>query len=160
MKALTLYQPWATLVAIGAKTIETRSWGTRYCGPLAIHAGKNIDFIISHSVKYICADEPFKSVLAKAGDVWPLEPFPLGCIVAVCDLVCCKRIGNYELSPNKLGWLIGDHFWKLSDQERAFGDFTQGRFMWFLYNIVKFPKPIIATGAQGLWDWKQEVFDG
>jgi hypothetical protein len=40
MKALTLTQPWATLVAIGAKTIETRSWPTSYRGPLAIHAAK------------------------------------------------------------------------------------------------------------------------
>ncbi len=38
MKAITLWQPWASLVAIGAKTIETRSWATSYRGPLAIHA--------------------------------------------------------------------------------------------------------------------------
>lgn len=38
MKAVTLWQPWASLVAIGAKTIETRSWATSYRGPLAIHA--------------------------------------------------------------------------------------------------------------------------
>lgn len=40
MKALTLHQPWASLVAIGAKTIETRSWRTSYRGPLAMHAAK------------------------------------------------------------------------------------------------------------------------
>lgn len=39
MKALTLHQPWATLVAIGAKTVETRGWATKHRGPLAIHAG-------------------------------------------------------------------------------------------------------------------------
>lgn len=38
MKALTLWQPWASLVALGAKRIETRSWSTTYRGPLAIHA--------------------------------------------------------------------------------------------------------------------------
>jgi hypothetical protein len=43
MKALTLIQPWATLVALGEKQIETRSWDTKYRGPLAIHAGKKID---------------------------------------------------------------------------------------------------------------------
>ena len=42
MKVLTLTQPWATLVAIGAKHIETRSWATSYRGPLAIHAGKGL----------------------------------------------------------------------------------------------------------------------
>lgn len=43
MKALTIYQPWATLIAIGAKHIETRSWSTKYRGPLAVHAGKVLD---------------------------------------------------------------------------------------------------------------------
>lgn len=40
MKALTIRQPWASLIAAGVKTIETRSWSTEYRGPLAIHAGK------------------------------------------------------------------------------------------------------------------------
>ncbi len=39
MKALSLWQPWASLIALGVKTIETRSWATNYRGPLAIHAG-------------------------------------------------------------------------------------------------------------------------
>ena len=42
MKALTITQPWATLIAIGAKRFETRGWSTPYRGPLAIHAGKNL----------------------------------------------------------------------------------------------------------------------
>ena len=40
MKMLTLHQPWASLVALGIKTIETRSWRTGYRGPLAIQAAK------------------------------------------------------------------------------------------------------------------------
>jgi hypothetical protein len=39
VKALTIRQPWASLVALGVKTIETRSWSTKYRGPLLIHAG-------------------------------------------------------------------------------------------------------------------------
>lgn len=45
MKALTIHQPWAQLIALGAKTIETRSWSTRYRGPIAIHAGISQKFI-------------------------------------------------------------------------------------------------------------------
>lgn len=41
MKTLTLHQPWASLIAMGVKKIETRSWGTKYRGPLAIHAGQH-----------------------------------------------------------------------------------------------------------------------
>lgn len=43
MKALTIRQPWASLIAHGVKTIETRSWSTEYRGPLAIHAGHRWD---------------------------------------------------------------------------------------------------------------------
>lgn len=42
LKALTLHQPWASLVAVGAKTIETRSRRISHRGPLAIHAGKEM----------------------------------------------------------------------------------------------------------------------
>ena len=40
MKAISLWQPWATLIAVGAKRLETRSWESRYQGELAIHAAK------------------------------------------------------------------------------------------------------------------------
>lgn len=39
MKAITVQQPWAQLIAVGAKAFETRAWKTNYSGPLAIHAG-------------------------------------------------------------------------------------------------------------------------
>lgn len=45
MKVLTLHQPWASLIALGVKTIETRSWTTSYRGPLAIHAGASFQGI-------------------------------------------------------------------------------------------------------------------
>ena len=41
IKAISLWQPWASLIALGGKKIETRSWPTKYRGPLAIHASKN-----------------------------------------------------------------------------------------------------------------------
>lgn len=43
MKAITLFQPWASLIMDGRKTIETRSWKTNYRGVLAIHAGRICD---------------------------------------------------------------------------------------------------------------------
>ena len=38
MKAITIWQPWATLLPLGVKLYETRSWATSYRGPIAIHA--------------------------------------------------------------------------------------------------------------------------
>ena len=43
MKALSIMQPWAWLIANGHKDIENRSWPTRYRGPVLIHAGKRED---------------------------------------------------------------------------------------------------------------------
>ena len=42
MKALTLWQPWASLVALGWKSVETRCWSTKYRGPLAIHSAAKL----------------------------------------------------------------------------------------------------------------------
>lgn len=53
MKALTIRQPWASLIAVGVKTIENRSWGTKHRGPLAIHAAKQTslaDFVLAASL--------------------------------------------------------------------------------------------------------------
>jgi hypothetical protein len=43
MKMLTIQQPWASLIAMGKKRTEFRSWRTHYRGDLYIHAGKGID---------------------------------------------------------------------------------------------------------------------
>lgn len=40
MKAISLWQPWASAMALGSKRIETRHWATSYRGTLAIHAAK------------------------------------------------------------------------------------------------------------------------
>jgi activating signal cointegrator 1 len=42
-KALSVRQPWASLIVCGLKTIEVRSWSTSYRGPLYIHAAKSLD---------------------------------------------------------------------------------------------------------------------
>lgn len=76
MKAVTLTQPWATLVAIGAKQIETRSWPTNYRGPLAIHAGKGPSTIGWPQLNHICnRTEPFRSVLQVAA-AWRCPDLP------------------------------------------------------------------------------------
>ena len=46
MKALSIRQPWASLVAAGLKTVECRTWKTKYRGPLLICSSKG-DFEIN-----------------------------------------------------------------------------------------------------------------
>jgi hypothetical protein len=158
MKVLTLTQPWATLVAIGAKQIETRSWSTSYRGPLAIHAAKGLAPVGGRAGLYDLAfsdpDGYFYSALHQA-NVFCIDDLPLGAIVATCELVCCKLMNIPNL---KRGWYnVAGADWPLTDQERAFGDYTPGRFAWLLANIRALPKPIPAKGALGLWEWEGEL---
>src|SRR6266567_3747703 len=61
--ALTLTQPFATLVAGGAKHLETRSWSTSYRGPLAIHAAKGFPA----DAEALCEVSPFREALLALG---------------------------------------------------------------------------------------------
>jgi hypothetical protein len=125
MKALTLTQPWATLVAIGAKQIETRSWRTFYRGPLAIHAAKSLPAW------------QFRDVLEAHGINGFME-LPLGAVIATCSLVECERItpGNIPAAP-----------------EVDFGDYTIGRWAWHLSDVKALIEPVPVRGSLGLWEW-------
>lgn len=70
---------------------------------------------------------------------------PLGCIVAICLLADCMRI---ELDPPYI-----------SRQERAFGDYRLGRYMWMLDNIKQINPPIAFRGHQGFFDVPAELID-
>ena len=144
MKVLSLTQPWATLVAIGAKTIETRSWATRYRGPLAIHAAKGLGSIGGPlGLMALCRTEPFHCCLVAAGYTGTSQ-LPFGAIVAVCTLDDCFQFTS-ESTAN------------LSAQELAFGDYTPGRYGFRLSNIRQLDAPIPARGSLGLWNYEGEL---
>lgn len=150
MKAITLTQPWATLVAIGAKKIETRSWATSYRGPLAIHAAAGLGPVDGRrGLHDLCGSHPFCDVLLPAGynamrmPAWGL---PRGAIVAVADLR-----GVIPVTGIRQHTLID---WPLTDQERAFGDYSPGRYAWLLADVRPLRAPIPAKGALGLWEWE------
>lgn len=177
MKCLTLTEPWATLISIGAKRIETRSWATYHRGLLAIHSAKGFP----KEARELCWQEPFATPLkelrqaqiraitrryeqefkeivedqqgnkcerinqARLREQEALDKIgqlPLGCIIAVCELVECIRItpANTPTQP-----------------ERGFGDYTPGRFAWYLENVRPLPEPIPVRGYQRLWTLPEEV---
>lgn len=162
--ALTVTQPYATLIAIGAKHIETRSWATKYRGPIAIHAGQGLGPVGNVAgLRALVRREPFRSVLDRwaAYQGWdvigdPSYYLPRGAVVAIATLVDCRPTTT-EAAPGKRGWsaYVGDKltYWDLTPQERAFGDYLLGRFAWLLADVRRLPKPIPAKGAQGLWKW-------
>lgn len=156
MKALSLTQPWATLIAIGAKRIETRSWQTPYRGPLAIHAAAGLSPVGGkRGLMDTCRQVPFRSVLLRAGYLGT-PSLPLGAIVAVCALVSVVTTQLIK-APGGWGWSAPDgrlYDFILTDQERAFGDYSNGRYAWLLADIRPLAEPIPAKGALSLWEWQ------
>ena len=147
MKAITIRQPWAQLIAIGEKKFETRSWRTDYRGDIAIHAG------LSKQHLQICLFEPFSLVLPRHGYHPHFENFPLGAVVAIAELADCHLIG------------CQGGIWRSKNQpyvpfdkyEKDFGDFGTGRWAWRLTNVRKLDEPMPAIGKQGLWNWDGEL---
>ncbi len=133
MKALSLWQPWASLMATGLKTIETRSWTTQYRGPLAIHAAKRPLTGNEKSLLYGWACR------GRIPSGWlDSEPLPYGAILAVVELVECRLIPRC-IEP----WF---------EKEEQFGNYARGRWAWITRNVRRLPEPFSYRGAQGLFD--------
>lgn len=157
MKALTLLQPGATLVAIGAKRIETRPVKTAYRGPVAIHAAAGDCYYPKHLAT---ARHPaFVDKLRGAGyemvgrrdgrDEGVLPSYerwdvPHSCILAVTTITDCVRVEALEDSP-------------ISVWEYTFGDYRPGRWAWKLGPVYELGAPITCRGSQGLWKLPAEA---
>lgn len=137
MKVLSFLQPWAQLVVLGSKTIETRSWWCKPQQRIAVHASLGVK-----ELQRLFTAAYFYDALEAAG-FHHSGALPLGAIVGTVDVVNCKPVE--DLLPQDL-----------TDQERAFGDYSAGRFGWYLKNPVSFP-PIPLKGAQGLRELPPEI---
>jgi len=131
MKALTLTQPWASLVALGLKRVETRSWSTAYRGALAIHAAKGFP--------------PYARKFAEGVCVLGLVPacLPFSEIVATCEVVAC--------------WPTEEMVLVVDRHERRLGDYTPGRWAFKLEQVRALRVPVYCRGALGLWSLPGEV---
>lgn len=146
MKAVTLHQPWASLVAIGAKRIETRSWATEYRGPIAIHAGRTVT-----------AD-------SRAASIIDPTQLPRGHVVATGVLTdCVPMVGAMDPPPETGAYIeIAAHATFLVGRfsipmvieqgELDLGDYRPGRFGWLIDGVQLLKHPIPMRGHQGLWD--------
>lgn len=132
MKALSVVQPWATLLASGAKRFETRAWHTTYRGWVAIHAGKSRDFARFQML------EPFRSSLGFEDN--PRRELPHGAIVGVGKLARVVECGALHSSE------------PVDYPESEFGNFAAGRFAWDFRPMFQLVHPIPHRGMQGLWD--------
>lgn len=137
MKALTLHQPWASLIAIGVKTIETRSWATKYRGPLAVHAG-GVAATLSDGGQgwdHFTLDE-YRASRGYAGAEEFASPLPLGAVIATCRMADCvptERLATC-IDVGGRGWGIQEigNVPLVDPDQYPYSDFTPGRFAWLL----------------------------
>lgn len=157
MKVLSLLQPWASLcVTIDPKTgsaykrIETRYWNTKYRGELLIHASARM----SKDQKSICYKHYFKELFEGID-----EDLTLGAIIGKVTLVDTIKTEdlNLVLNGQDLRHLATDKVWTMSEQERAFGDYSPSRYGWLLSDPVLFKEPIPAKGQLNLWNYDGEL---
>lgn len=130
MKARSLYQPYASLMALGLKKNETSSWATSYRGPLLIHAAKKI------------IDWPNGRIQAAfEGIAFLPSDLPLGCLLCKVDLIDCKKIFLYN---------------RPKEPERSFGIYTLGRYMWITDNLEIFD-PVPYRGRQRIFNVPADI---
>ena len=134
MKVLSLWQPWASLMARRFKTIETRTWPCPFNGELFIHAAKG--GLKSGERRELEAHPRWRKALQALG-VQEINDLPRGAVLCRLDVV--------EVSPTDQ--LVD---MRVDDDELLFGNFDPGRFAWFTKNVRRF-YPVEVTGRQGIF---------
>ena len=153
MKAISLWQPYATLLAGGAKSVETRGWHMSHRGPLLVHAAKKWDGRLAD----LCRGEPFRSALERCG-CSSATALPFGAIVGVVEVVDCVPVERVEVDCTGLvnGFLHeetdGTKWLTIDATERAFGDYTARRYAILCRNERAFREPVPYRGQQMVFD--------
>jgi len=135
IKALTISQPWASLIASGEKWVENRHWQTGYRGPLAIHAGKGTQYLTRRE----------------------LREYPSGCIVAIATMRTCVLLefANEKHAAGDVPHsMIRDGLGSADLECLLQHEYSEGPYCWILGDIRRLEEPIPCRGAQGLWDWR------
>ncbi len=128
MYAITLHQPWASLIALGVKTVETRSWPApaRLMGQtIAIHAGKRVVRKPGVAVE--------NEMRARLGEDWH-RTIPAGAVLATAILGGMARVERVDpragLAVHDPATLAGRVVGLGQTRIDPWGDFSAGRWLW------------------------------
>lgn len=175
MKAISLWQPWASLIACGAKPFETRHWappGELIGQRIAIHAAKHLDkdtkgfaedlmygqhdpggFELAHKL-----EDSIHGIPDELLGLFGMATLPVGCIVCTALLDGAfqlgeKAIGTAFPAASVVRRIISRQMPEcFTVRYDDFGDYAPGRWAWLLRD-VKVIKPTEATiGRQGFFD--------
>ncbi|PLT29637.1 ASCH domain-containing protein [Peribacillus deserti] len=143
MKVLSMIQPWASLFVIGEAKYETRTWRTKYRGPLAIHTSKKVD-------KPACRLDGVEALLNKHG--YTVDNLPTGMIIGVCTLQNCIRVVE-----NNGTWAVLEDGRIISGNDLFLGDYSVGGYVWEIEDMRQLDEYIPAKGQLGLWEYNGEI---
>jgi len=143
IKALTVQQPWASLIACGRKTLECRSRPLSYRGPLLIHAGLRVQGGAAEALD-LCRAQ------GEADDVPQI--LPVGALVALVEVTGCRRwaddlpglLRDLDAQEGRLYELPET----LDEAREAVA--RKGEWLWEL-RLVRAISPVYCKGAQGIW---------
>ena len=124
MKALTIKQPWASLIVNEYKKYEFRSWKTNYRGKILIHAGLSLEKDVVERFKEYNLD------------------YILGAIIGEAELVDCILVDKE----------FNDELKKINSRVYAKSNHVE-KYAWKLINIKKYEQPIYIKGKLGLWNY-------
>lgn len=133
MKVLSIIEPYATLIKLKKKYIETRSWKTNYRGELYIHAS---------STKI---PKSWKNNIELMNLINNNE-LNFGYIICKCNLVDCIYMTEEFINDLKIN----------NYQEYICGDYKVGRYAWILENIIVLNTPILAKGKLNIWNYNKK----
>ena len=129
-KAISIWQPWASLIGLGVKTYETRSWQTNYRGKLIICSARK-------TTKQQQQDYALLSQKYQIDMDW--DDLLFGYAIAICDITDCIKISNGLICS-------------ILQVEYDCGDWEIGRYAWKLENIKVLDNPTPVKGKQRLWN--------
>ena len=151
-KALSVRQPWASLIVGGLKTIETRPWRTRCRGRISIHAARSGGLPAEwrggpeSPVAVACAE------LLAPGQPRPDPTFPAGAVIGEVEIVDCVRV-------EEVAWIDERNpgSWGGAWTERDLGDYGGGRWAWILHHPLIARPPVPLRGRLGLFPVPSEL---
>lgn len=142
LPALSVWQPWASLLAHGIKRYETRSWAppVSYIGrTFAICASKTDKGLNLYAGPEDGPQSPrVRALSALVRNGLDLMRLPMGVVVSIGTLAEAIRMPPLESEEP-------------GEMERALGDWTPGRWAWRFSDMKALPEPIVVTGKQGIF---------
>lgn len=137
MKAITIKQPWASLIVSGVKDIENRTWNTHFRGRILVHA--SLDNILKRVEFFddILSCEQIRNITQKGKNTEIFgSHLPVKAIIGSVEIVDCV-INHPSIWANKTNIMRGD----------------APIYNWVLANPIEFPEPIPIKGRLGFWDY-------